>query len=397
MTRLATRAERVKLGRLLGEEPEELAFLDVLEPGQLRELRERITAALFDDHLAMFRRLAAAAKLLPAALVAQLGRTVFGPMLCARIAGVMPSQRAVDVAAKMPIAFLADVCLELDPRRARDVIAGIPVDRVVAVAHELRARGEYITMARFVDALPDSTIKAVIDDTDDDRALLEVAFFVESPRRLESIVGLLSEARLRRVLRLATADADRLWPDALAMMGNLSAGLLRRLGDIAIAEDEGVLGSMVRVVQRQGLWVAVLPIVSLMSEAAQTRLINLPMIQAPEVLRSIVAAADAAQAWTQLLPLAERMDAEGRRRLAGLAEALESQTIGRIAAAAQAQSLWAPLADIVERLPEARQQAVARALADAGDAGVASLLEWARRNGAWERLAPLRRVLQRDR
>ena len=62
-------------------------------------------------------------------------------------------ERAVDIARRLHTPFLADVCLELDPRHVRELIAAMPVKRIVEVAHELAARREYITMARFVDVL----------------------------------------------------------------------------------------------------------------------------------------------------------------------------------------------------------------------------------------------------
>ena len=49
----------------------------------------------------------------------------------------------MDVAAKLPTEFLADVAVELDPRRASDVIAGMPAEQVAAVTRELTRRGFY--------------------------------------------------------------------------------------------------------------------------------------------------------------------------------------------------------------------------------------------------------------
>src|SRR5579884_3252370 len=172
--------EIVKLARLLHRDPEQLSYLEQVPPGDLGLLREQVTEALFNAHDGTLRRLAAASRLLPAGLVASLGQGTFGPMLSARIAGLLEADRAVEIAAKMPTAFLADVAVELDPRRASAVIAGIPPERIFEITAELERRGEYVTMGRFVGHLSDAALHTALEALDDE-AFSKTMFVIEEP------------------------------------------------------------------------------------------------------------------------------------------------------------------------------------------------------------------------
>ncbi len=103
---------------------------------------------------ATLSRLAAASKLLPVGLVATLGERAFGPVLSARITGLLDPGRAVEVAQRLPVDFLADIAVDLDPRRASAVIARIPPQQIGEVTRELVRRHESVTMGRFVGHLP---------------------------------------------------------------------------------------------------------------------------------------------------------------------------------------------------------------------------------------------------
>ena len=173
-------AEIMKLARLLGREPEQLAYLEAVPAGDLRTLREQITETLFAAHEAQLRRMAAASRLLPTGLVASLGQSTFGAMLSARIAGLLDVDRAVEIGGKMPTEFLADVAIELDPRRASDVIAGIPPRQIHDITVELARRKEYVTMGRFVGHLGDDALSAALDALDDE-ALSKTMFVTEDP------------------------------------------------------------------------------------------------------------------------------------------------------------------------------------------------------------------------
>ena len=212
--------EILKLARALAVEPERLAYLAEVDTRDVRRLREQVTTTLFDANLVVLERMALASKLLPAPVVAKIAEKVFGPLLCARIAGLVDVSRGVDVAKRLSPAFLASVAAELDPRRATAIITRIPVPTVVAVAEELNRREDWITLGRFVDHLPDETVGRCVRLLDD-AGLLRTAYLLDDPSRIDHVLGMLGEQRLPRLVRIAAED-ETLWPPAIALLSQLS-------------------------------------------------------------------------------------------------------------------------------------------------------------------------------
>ncbi|MET7991173.1 hypothetical protein ABZU76_09720 [Amycolatopsis sp. NPDC005232] len=211
--------EILKLARVLDVEPERLAYLADVDVADLQLFREQVTTTLFDANLVVLERMALASRLLPAPVVAKIAEKVFGPLLCARIAGLVDVSRGVDVAKRLPPKFLASVAAELDPRRATSIITRIPLDTVVAVAAELTRREDWITLGRFVGHLPDPTVRrslAVLEDA----ALLRTAYVLDDKTRIDHVMGLLPEGRLPRLIRTAGAD-ESLWEPALDVLANI--------------------------------------------------------------------------------------------------------------------------------------------------------------------------------
>ncbi len=261
-------AEVLKLARLLQREPGSLEYLTRLSLTDLRRLREQVTDALFDANRRTLTRLAAASKLLPAGVTAVIAQRAFGPLLAARISGLLEPERAVEVAAKLPPAFLADVAVELDPRRTTDVIARIPPAQIKAVGAELVSRQEYVTMGRFVGHLAEQAIRASLEVIDDEQ-LLRLGFVLEQKDRLESVVAVLGEQRLYGLIDAAAAHD--LWVEALDLLIHLGKQRQRRLIEVAIERGEPALSSLVQAAERYELWDAVLELQSLTSEADQER------------------------------------------------------------------------------------------------------------------------------
>ena len=197
-----TRAEVMKLARLLGREPADLAYLERLPPADLRRLREAVTALLYDADAAVLGRMAAAGRVLPTSLVANLAQRAFGPLISARLAGRLDLARAVDVAGKLPPDFLADVAGELDPRRATDLLAGLSPELIGEVTRELARRQDYVTMGGFVAHLGPDALVAALHQMDDD-ALLQVALVTEDSERLDGLEATLGDPDLQaRIARL---------------------------------------------------------------------------------------------------------------------------------------------------------------------------------------------------
>ncbi|GAA4546608.1 hypothetical protein [Amycolatopsis samaneae] len=238
----AARAEILKLARVLGVEPENLDYLERVDEDDLRAFREQVTDTLFDANLVVLQRMALASRLLPGAVLAKIAERVFGPMLCARIAGLVDVNRGIDVAKRLSPRFLAEVAAELDPRRASAIIARIPLDTVVEVARELTRREDWITLGRFVGHLPDATVQRsleVVGDAD----LLRIAFVLDDKSRIDHVVALLPAGRLTKVLR-ATVDDEDLWDPALDLITHLNDA---RLDTVLALVDELPAGLRERV------------------------------------------------------------------------------------------------------------------------------------------------------
>jgi hypothetical protein len=325
---LAQRAEIQKLSRLLGAAEGKLDFLGKMDLDGIRRLREQATAQMFKADQAKFQKVAASSRLLPAPLIAVIAQKVFGPLLCARTAGLFPAARAVDVAKRLETSFLADVCMELDPRRAREVVTGMPAQQVVQIARELARREEFVTMGRFVDCLSEAALRAVIADLKSDEVLLRIGFFVEDKRRLGLILSWLPRERLSRLVQVAAAGDAELWPEALNMLNSVGEEQRAQLADLAAELDDKTIARMIASSQEQKLWGAMLPVIAHMNREHQKRLIKLVPLGDPTVLGDILRAVDATGLWEQFLPLAELMSPRDRERTALLAQSLGSATAG---------------------------------------------------------------------
>lgn len=394
MSRLARKAEILKLARLLGVGEADLSYLGELDADSIRAFREQVSSRLFDADEARLQRVAMASKLLPTPLIALIAEHVFGALLCARVAGLMAPDRAAEVAQRLRTGFLADVTLEIDPRHVREVIKRIPISRIVEVALELAQRGEFVTLARFVDDVSTEAIKAVMDKLTDNAALLHIAFFVEDKTRLNELVGFLPENRLRDIVLLAADESQDLWSEALALMNYVSPEWRARLGDLAAGMDESVVMSMARSAQRQGLWGAVLPIIAVMSEPNQKRLLDLPILREASVLDSIVRTVDVDHLWEALIPLVPFMPADEQKQLANLPLLRDARVLDAVLKATDVHGLWTQLLPLVALMEESGQERLARAAENLSDAAFGRVFEAVQAGQTW---APLLVLLLRMR
>jgi hypothetical protein len=305
-------AEVMKLARLLATPPERLAYLERLDPAEVRELRERATVRLYDDDRRL-GRVALASKIPPAPVTAWIAQHLFGALLCARVAGLLETRRAVDLAKRMPPEFLADLAVQLDPRRARDIIFALPPSLIAKVAALLNRRDEHIAMGRFVGHMTDAALRAAFAVLDDG-ALLRISYFVEEKDQLDHVVGLLEVDRVRGAIRAATEED--LWPQALDLLTRVTPERAGWLADLAAEEDDSVLDGLVFAAQRDGLWDVVLPVTKTMTEAGRQRFAQLPALHAPEVLVAVVDAAIVCDLLQDLLPLAALLPDGARQVIA---------------------------------------------------------------------------------
>lgn len=315
MSRLVVRAERIKLETLLDKPGGELAWLESLSLETLTTLRDQITTVLFEGHASLFERLAGAGGIMPIKLRVIIAEKALGPTLCARVAGYTPVDRAVAMAEKLHVPFMADAAIRMDPHRAQPLLQGLSLNHIKAVAHELARRDAVITLGRFVDALPVSVTETVMREMDD-AAVLRSSFFVNDRAHLDDVARLLPEGRLCQII--ATARAQGLYQEALMLMQSVAPDLERFLSELA-ADEPDFLEGLIEEVHRQRLWPDTLPLAHAMTPASRLRLLQLPRLADDEVLRGLLASCDTDGLWAELEPLGGELTIEARSGLERLA------------------------------------------------------------------------------
>jgi hypothetical protein len=380
--RLETRAEVLKLARLLDVEPDELRFAERLPSRALRSFREAATERLFENDAEMFRRIGATTRLVPSQLVATIAQRSFGPLLCARAAGALDTHKALDVLSRMPPAFVAEATAEVDPRRVADLIAAVPEDVIVAVARILGERGEYVTMGRFLAYVPDRAIVSAIGALSDE-ALLRTAFVLEHKDRLDHAVSLLAPGRLRGLI-LSASKLD-LWPEALDLLEHLSDERRGPIADLFAEQHPDVITGLVHAVAEAGIWDSLLPTVRLMSRERLELLASVPVFGERSVLEAVIAAvADSDQGlWRELAPLVGVLPEQTLQRAAEVAGELSPERIRRVLDdASGAPEALPPLVSLIAAMDETRQRRV-----------VTEIVHASARAHLWTALTPLLELL----
>ena len=217
--RSESRAETARLARVLGvEDPQALEFLLSVPAGELREYREAVTDLLYDDQAELLARTAEAARLLPARTLAAIGERALGPLICARLTGLLDPRRAAEISEHFTLDFLARLAAELDPRRAVAVVSAIATDTVVAISVAMAANGEHVAMGRFVAYLDESALSLCIGALGDEDLLL-VAFVMEGQQRLATVFRMVGAERSTRIL--ASGRAKGLLEEAEHVIAHL--------------------------------------------------------------------------------------------------------------------------------------------------------------------------------
>jgi hypothetical protein len=356
MTRLATKAELIKLARTLGVSEQELAFLQPIPQEALRHFRAAVSDYLFDEQRALVRWLANAARWLPSMVSALLAKVWLGASLTARLAAELPAWRLANIARFLPTPFLADIATTLDPRAARELVMLLPVAQINAIAAELLTRKDYVTMGRFVGLLPDDVVSEVAASIPDEGDLLDIVFHIESPNRLDHLINVLPSERIDAALALVSRpEQSARWPSVLALLSYVGFALKRSLGERVVALGDTVLSQVVLAADEQDLWEDLIPVVASLSTQAQAKVVKLPEIRDPELLHRILLAIDTCRQWPAMLSLAAQMDESARDVLASALAQLTRETLARVAYAALMRAQWHTVFDIVKRLPELKR------------------------------------------
>jgi len=357
MSRLAVRAEIIKLGQVLERVPLELDFLQAIPLKDLHGLRLALDEVLFEQHRQLLRRMAVILRWLPSGLIAFLARRVLGARLFARVVAVLPARVVARVTPRLPDAFIADGVRYMDPRRLLDAIAQTPLETSQAVLSILLERRDYVSLGRLVEYLPDETIRAMERQIADDAAVVEIAFYMESKSRLEHFVGLLPRERLYQSMRLLQDPSRRaLWTKVMVLLMYVSPGLQRELTDLMVAQGEAVLSALTAAIHEEGLFADLLPARAAFSQQTLQLVTNLKIMREPGVMEALLRAVDEGNHWGAELATLRWMDEDLLDRVAMLLGQMPQAALERVVYAAVCTELWDPLLDLVRRMPTPRQR-----------------------------------------
>ena len=270
---LASRIEVTKLATELRAEESDLQFLVGRTPEELRRLRGHVAEALFTRHEDRVLRLASVSKLLPVPITAKIAELALGPMLSARVAGVLDGRDAAKLASHLDPKFLTEVSVSLDPKRVAPIVTALPDDLVVDVGRRLLAKGEHLALARFVSVVDVRLALAVVESgTAED--LLKVALYTDDTGSLDAIVKHVPDEMLADILR--AADATHSWDAAVNLVTSLShESLARIVHQIGVVEPES-RNHLVTAVDENDVWEAVLPALTELDAPTAAALVNVP-------------------------------------------------------------------------------------------------------------------------
>jgi hypothetical protein len=207
-----------------------LAFLAHLELDTLRALRDQITDRLFDADRSVLEAIAKANNMVPGSVSSKIAVKAFPPSLAARVAGVLATDKAIDMARRVPVTYLADLAPHLDPRRVTAILEKLPTRVLVDAGKILGERGEFIAMADFVGVLTVNQIAEVIPVLSDE-VVVRTGLVVEDASRVGEIVALLPPDRLEGLLRTGAATGS--WDTIRRARDHVSVELQARLIEIA--------------------------------------------------------------------------------------------------------------------------------------------------------------------
>lgn len=368
MSRLAVRAEIIKLGQALGRSPEQLAFLQVIPADDLRGLRTAWDDVLFEQYRLPLRHAAAILRWLPKSLAAVLIRWLFGPRLGARLAAALPARLAIEITPHLPDSFMVECARYVDPRRLRDAITLAPPATSLRILRLLLQHREYMTLGRILEHLADDNVRALAALVEDEEALVEIAFYMDSKNRLDHFLRLLPREHLRKAFQLLQDPSRRaLWPKLMVLMMYANPALQRELIGLVAEQGEPVMNALAQTLHEEGLFADVIHLTAAASPDVQKMMANLPVMQRPGVVEHIVRAVDEDDAWGPHLVMLGWSPEEFQRRAAALLETLPRQTLERLAHAAMLGERWEPALDVVARLSEPRQREFADILRRYGE------------------------------
>ncbi|HEY0889728.1 MAG TPA: hypothetical protein VGE38_08975 [Nocardioides sp.] len=297
---LGSRLEIAKLAQALGRQPAELSYLATVPAHAIRDLRQRLTTALYARNNVRFQRIASLTRMVPTGVSATIAEKSLGPMLSARVAAMLEPDDAVRLARALEPDFVAELAASLDPGRMAPIVARMPDDLIVDVGRRLLRRKEYVTVGRLVPIVAMEPMLAVIELVGG-YEILQVALYVDNPADLERIVDVLPDEKLRAVIESAALAAEL--DEAVMLIDALSPQAIARIIGHVVEQDPAVRDLFVRTVHRLGAWETVLTGLALLPADVLPALVNLPVTLDPELMTAVITTARKLElgAWLMLL------------------------------------------------------------------------------------------------
>lgn len=240
---LEVEVELTKLARVLGTDANDLNFLEGADLTVLRELRDSVSDHLLRQGQADFERVGAVARYLPTVVAAKLAEHALGPQLSGRMAGLLSLEQIGEFVDRLPASFLADLAPVVDLRAIGPLISDISEPKLAAAAQVLIERDDWITIAAFIDSTPPERLAGTINEIEGE-ALLRIGLAMESRSRIDEILGLLEDDKLRELL-VAAAERD-LAAAAIHMIDAMADEGLIRIGRLLADLSEGQQGTLAR-------------------------------------------------------------------------------------------------------------------------------------------------------
>ena len=349
-----TKAEIIKLSRVLGEDVAALEFLESIGWRELREFRYLVADQFFEGAESRLKNLAAAAKLVPNPIIVKLAPIYFEPRLAAGVAGLVDEEKALKLVPKLPVSLMAETLPYVDPRKIGQLVSKVPVDVARKLLPVMIASGEYISMGQLVDFVTPEQLAGVLPILDD-VSLLKIAEVTENKDQFDIIIPLIDDARIARVIQ--TAREEDLLDVAIVLLNEGNVHTRGRMANIAAQQSDKVLNALVEAVDSAGQWDMLLPTARQMTPQNLARFAKVKALDGVDVMSAVVETAVRNDVWDALLPMVPHLSDAALGALAGVSalqdRAIVAKVVNEAVGTAQASAaLFAPALPLISRVPE---------------------------------------------
>lgn len=297
-----SRAELLRIANLMGVGPEDIEFLGQLSAASLAEFRQQLIGVYFEENPSL-KRLARIANMLPSSVIAKITEEAIGPILAARVVGEVDTKAAVGILKRVPIDFICDTAVQADPRRVIPLFSETPTPIAKDVADELIRRKEYVAIGQLIAFVEDDVMEHALSNASD-IDILKSSFLVEDKERLGDGVAMLTDARVRSLIR--TAAKKEMWLEALDLMSHLDLEEFRRVSTQAMSLDDATLDALLAFVNEHDLWYVALPAICLADNPSKG--VAALLRAKPAVKKGFVSAASSADSADDISELLEKVD-----------------------------------------------------------------------------------------